>query len=103
MAWRLGGVVDVGAVVEGMFEIALLLEPVKNGSDRGFLQATIEVCPHVFSRCVLSLPDNTQDIALESPQERRIMVESVATHGSATHGSIQKSPESSGEFRKAGK
>ena len=72
--------VDVRAVIEGVVEITLLLETVKNSTNSGFLEASIQTFANRLRSDRLPFPDDSQNVAFKISQERWIMVDVFLVH-----------------------
>src|SRR5262245_7756529 len=75
---RLRGVIDIGAAVDGVADVALLFQPPQYGANRRFLEAAVEPFAHGF-RCDRAVgPNQLHHLALEVAQIREGFIHYVS-------------------------
>src|SRR5262245_30559987 len=75
---RLRGVIDIGAAVDGVADVALLFQPPQHGANRRFLEAAVEPFTHGFRRDRAIGPNQLHHLALEVAQIREGFIHYVS-------------------------
>src|SRR5262245_13454046 len=75
---RLRGMIDVGAAVDGMADVALLFQPPQHGANRRFLRSAVEPFAHGFRGDRAIGPNQLHHLALEVAQIREGFIHYVS-------------------------